>query len=189
MITGPAMASGLSGVQISNMGGVVANVQGPLTWNFGPAWESSGYGTTVSLGLSASCGTAGPCSAIVDFWFNVYSPTLIGISLNGWSTDPGAGGMVEFNNGISGWGVGSEGQLFLQFSPFDAVVDGSDQAYQGSFTILRLAPGQTVNVSPETSLDFTTNFEPPSSAPEPGSVLLLGGGIAFVVFLRRKIRA
>jgi hypothetical protein len=46
-----------------------------------------------------------------------------------------------------------------------------------------------VRIPTETSLDFTTDFEPPSSTPEPGSVVLLGGGIAFVVFLRRKIRA
>jgi hypothetical protein len=66
---------------------------------------------------------------------------------------------------------------------FSVWVPGSDGLLGGEFTFNLAANGE-LHVPNGESLDFTTNAP---SVPEPSSALLLGVGIAFVGFLRRKV--
>jgi PEP-CTERM motif len=183
MATGPAQASsvGGGGVQIDNTGwGYGVQVGNPV-YDPAPNWVGS-FTPTARFGLDVSCGVS-PCSGTVDFGFIVYNPALITISLNGWSNDPNATGTVAFYDGepngetIHDWTVDGGALLMNSFS---VRVPGSDGWLGGEFTF-NLAANSELRVPNAESLDFTT------TAPEPGSALLLGVGIAFVGFLRRKV--
>jgi hypothetical protein len=183
---GPAQATSAGGVQIINTAASIGNTTGPLSWGGVPVWDFPGYGTSVRMGMDASCGLTAPCSGTVLFSFNVFNPANITISLRGTSSDLSATGTVAFYDGelggetIQNWTV-NDGALMM--TSFTVPVPGGDGAYQGEFTF-NLAANSELKVPIAGSLDFTTDAP---SVPEPGSALLLGVGIAFVGFLRRKV--
>jgi hypothetical protein len=136
--------------------------------------------------MDASCGDTGSCSGAASFNFYVFGSANITMSLFGTSTDPGATGTVAFwdeepgGATIQNWTVSGG---YLNMTPFTVPVPFAD-AYQGEFTF-NLAADSELNVPLPGSLDFKS--APASDTPEPGSALLLGIGIAFVGFLRRKV--
>ena len=149
------------------------------TWTTAPAWAPSS-GTVLKMDGTVSCGAGGgPCGFEVDFWFTVTGATPLMVTLGGTSTDRGANGTVAFGSPLNidkGWGV-SGGSISM--TPFILQLPGSNR-YSGVLSIL-MAPGTVVDLGHE-SLDLTIG------TPEPGSAVLLCGGLALVEFLRRKIR-
>ena len=146
------------------------------TWTTAPAWAPSS-GTVLKMDGTVSCGAGGgPCGFEVDFWFTVTGATPLMVTLGGTSTDRGANGSVDLDilEGPS-WTVRGGS---ISMTPFILQIPGSNR-YSGVLSIL-MAPGTVVDMGGE-SLDFTIE-------PEPGSALLLCGGLALVEFLRRKIR-
>jgi len=152
---------------------------GNPTWTTTPAWAPSS-GTVLKMDGKVSCGAGGEaCKAELDFYFTVTGATPITVTLGGASTDPLAHGVVAFNpplNILEDWGV-SGGSISM--TPFIVQIPGPNE-YSGVLDIF-MAPGTVVDLGGE-SLDFTVG------TPEPGSALLLCGGLALVEFLRRKIR-
>jgi hypothetical protein len=167
----------VSGPQI--LGGTIQTfpLVGNATWTTAPAWEPTS-GTMLKMDGTLSCpAEGGECGAWVNFGFTVTGTTPIAVTLGGTSTDRGANGSVSM--GLLGiveyWNV-SGGSISM--TPFILQIPGSN-SYSGELSIL-MAPGTVVDLGHE-SLDFTIE-------PEPGSALLLCGGLALVEFLRRKIR-
>ena len=185
---GPAQA----GVVIRNLGiGVETSVQGDLSWVSRPAWADIGYGPTARLGFEALCGPTAPCGATVDFSFIVEGGgqglVPITISLSGSSTDHNATGTVAFYDGAQQIQHWTSPDGFLLMAPFTVNTPSSiERTYNGEFTF-SLAPGGDLIVPLGASLNFNSAGLPASDAPEPGSALLLGVGIACVGFLRRKV--
>ena len=150
---------------------------GNSTWTTAPAWEELTPGTVLKMDGEVSCGAGGGvCLVQVEFFFGVTGATPITVTLGGTSTDPGANGSVQFPlNIIESWHV-SGGSISM--TPFILQIPGSNENY--GELLITLAPGTVVDLGHE-SLDFIVE-------PEPGSALLLCGGLALVEFLRRKIR-
>jgi hypothetical protein len=183
---GPAQA-GITNPQLINPGMGIGNTTGNLEWETPLNWVGANT-PNAALGFDVECGAASPCTGTVGFDFNIFQAALVTISLSGFS-DNRATGTVAFYDGKPGgettqnWTV-SGGALLM--TPFTVSVPGSyDGVYSGEFTF-NLPAGAELWVPNVTSLDFTTNL-PASDTPEPGSALLLGAGIAFVGFLRRKV--
>jgi hypothetical protein len=193
--TGSAVAVPIPTGPISSTEASLITAEGILNASVGPYFSPSS-GTTVDLDLNVSCQAGGgDCQATVDFDFNVSGPGRLTFELGGTSDDPDATGGLLFP--VSAplpdliltlfrpvlnptWEVDEGGQLEMTPTPFSVYVPGADR-YYGQFTI-NLAEGRSLFMAPR-SLDVTF-----SAVPEPGSALLLGAGIAFVAFLRRKIR-
>ena len=178
---GPAGATTVvSGPQISGETIREDSAGGNSTWTTAPAWEELTPGTVLKMDGTVSCGAGGgPCGFEVDFWFTVTGATPLMVTLGGTSTDRGANGTVAFGSPLNidkGWGV-SGGSISM--TPFILQIPGSNR-YSGVLSIL-MAPGTVVDLGHE-SLDLTIG------TPEPGSAVLLCGGLALVEFLRRKIR-
>jgi len=180
---GPAQAGTTGGAQIINVGAGIVNGNGILEWETPPSWVG-GNTDHAALGFQVLCGDNVTCTGAVDFGFNIFQAAQVTISLNGWSSSPDATGTVAFYDGNKTTQTWTVAGGALVMSPFTVPVPGSDGAYFGEFTF-SMPANSDLNVPIATSLDFTT--EPSSSTPEPGSALLLGAGIAFVGFLRRKV--
>ena len=193
---GPAQA----GVVIRNLGvDGVDSAQGSVNWQPGPGWADPGFGPIVRLGMVAQCVSTVTCVDTVNFSFIVdnggLGETPITISLSGTSTDHSATGTVAFYEIFSGdppfsfvttqnW-TSPGGSLLM--TPFTVnTPEAIEVRYYGKFTF-NLAPQGILNVPLAGSLDFNSAALPASDTPEPGSVLLLGAGIACVGFLRRKV--
>lgn len=151
-----------------------------LLWN-SVAWDQQ-YGYTLNLSADAQCillsGPDPSCAGSLGFYFSVFSPGNIAISLVGTSSDPLATGTATFDGVTEPWSIDGDGNVIM--APFSVGVSGADGVYFGQFNITNLAPNQYLE------LPVVVESDPP--APEPGSALLLGSGIALVEFLRRKIR-
>ena len=181
--SGPASATSVVGSAplLVNLGIVSGTSTGDdgtqLDWT-GVAWEEL-YGYTVHLDATATCqGAAGQsCAGTVGFSFAAFSPGRITVSLVGTSDDSGAEGTADLYGTTQPWSI-SGGNISM--TPFLVNVPGSFGAYFGHFDIASLAAGH--------SLELPIDLGSGSSVPEPGSALLLVGGIGLVEFLRRKIR-
>jgi hypothetical protein len=184
LTAGPAGATTVvSGPQIVGKTIQEFSPGGNVNWTTAPAWDSSSR-SVLKMDGTVSCGAGGGvCSAEVDFWFSVSGATPLTVTLGGTSTDPGAFGSVSLEDPLNiseGWFVvGDSRGGSISMTPFIIQIPVG-YLYSGELFIL-MQPGTVVDLGDE-SLDLTVG------TPEPGSALLLCGGLALVEFLRRKIR-
>jgi hypothetical protein len=182
--TGPATAG-----DIRNVGVGVNEDQttGTLNWLYGPTY-SQPNGSEVDFDFDVTCttGVEGVCSTEVDFSFIVDGPGSIAAGLNGSTDDPSAYGTAALSSSSEPWGVISVDDYLLSMPSFYVDAPDGTTSFTGDFTI-NLAEGQTLYVEAG-SLDFNLGPED-EGVPEPGSAALLGAGVVFLGFLRRKIRA